>query len=130
MTIGERLRKLRKQKGLTLRDVGNELNISFSGLGEIERDERSCNSTTLEMLANFYNVSTDYLLGKNDEENMVDGFQAEILNSTKNLTAEQKQDVLLYINFLKSKGIINKWFKFAKLTKKSLLFCYKYIKKY
>ena len=63
MTIGERLRKLRIQKGLTLRDVENELHISFSGLGQIERDERSCKFSTLEILSNVYNVYTDYLLG-------------------------------------------------------------------
>ena len=62
--MGEKPRKEHKK---TLIEVSKDLGLSFSGLAEIERNERSCNSTTLKMLADYYGVSTDYLLGLTDE---------------------------------------------------------------
>ena len=112
MTTGQKLRKLRNEKKLSLTQVANRLNMVYSNIAMIERGERNLTSDTAVLFAEFYGVSVDYLLCQTEDRtpnnNNIDGFQAEILNSTKDLTTEQKQDVIMYINFLKSKGIINK----------------------
>ena len=69
MDLGTRLRTLRKEKHKTLRDINDDLGISYSNLAAIERGEHNCNADTLRMLAQYYNVSTDYLLGKTDNPN-------------------------------------------------------------
>lgn len=112
MTIGKRLRDLRNERGLTLRELGTLTKLSYSGLAEIERGERTCNASTLKALSEFFCVSVDYLLCQTDDRtpsnNILDNLQVEILNSTQDLTPEQKQDVLTYIDFLKAKGILKK----------------------
>lgn len=102
MSIGDRLRKTRKSKGLSLREVGADTGLSYSGLAEIERGERSCNTETLKILANYYNVSTDYLVFDNPQ-NQLNGTQLALYNGTKDLNDSQLQEILNFVEFVKSK---------------------------
>ncbi len=62
--VGERLRLIRKQKGLSLQEVeassGQEFKASV--LGAYERGERAISVPRLQRLARFYNVPVDQLL--------------------------------------------------------------------
>jgi transcriptional regulator with XRE-family HTH domain len=62
--VGERLRNIRKQKGLSLQDVEMMSNHEFksSVLGAYERGERSISVPRLHKLAQFYEVSSEQLL--------------------------------------------------------------------
>lgn len=64
--LGKRLRELRKEKKKTLNQVAKELNISLSALAMYERDERIPPTDKLHFLADYYDVSVDYLLGRTD----------------------------------------------------------------
>lgn len=59
----QRLRQCRKQKGLSLKELANEFGISHSTLSKYETGSRRPDPETLIMLAKYFNVSTDYLLG-------------------------------------------------------------------
>jgi transcriptional regulator with XRE-family HTH domain len=69
--IGNNLYKLRKKAKLTQEELGKLLNISNVSYGAYERNESLPPVDKLISLANFYNVSTDYLLDmkKNEKEN-------------------------------------------------------------
>ncbi|MEW8974268.1 MAG: helix-turn-helix transcriptional regulator [Tissierellaceae bacterium] len=67
--IGERLKELRHEKNLLQKDVANYLNISTSAYGYYEQGKRNLDSDTIKNLADFFNVSTDYLLGRTDNKN-------------------------------------------------------------
>lgn len=67
--LGSRIRKLRKDNNLTLRELGEKLNLSFSILAMYERGERTPPVDKLLLLADFFSVSLDYLLGKSDKKN-------------------------------------------------------------
>jgi len=69
-SIGERLRNIRKDLNLTLRELGQELNISFSALASYERGEHLIQSDTLITLSKISNYSIDYILGRNKEKNI------------------------------------------------------------
>lgn len=64
--VGERLRSIRLQKGLSLHDVEQGSNKEFkaSVLGAYERGERSISVPRLQRLAMFYGVPVDHLLPK------------------------------------------------------------------
>jgi len=64
MEFGKRLRLLRKEKNLTLRELEKQTDISYSALGKYERDERQPDFDTLEKLADYFDVSIDWLLGR------------------------------------------------------------------
>lgn len=66
MQLGERIKKLREDKGLTQADVCSAINISQSTLANYETNFRTPKLDVLLELANFYKVSLDYLLGRTD----------------------------------------------------------------
>ncbi len=58
------LKKLRAEKGLTQEDISNELKINRATYAHYETGRRQPDTGTLEMLAEYFNVSVDYLLGR------------------------------------------------------------------
>lgn len=67
--MDNRLRKLRNEKKLNLRDAADKLNVTKSTLGNYEKGETSIKHDFLERASEFYNVSVDYLLGRTDIKN-------------------------------------------------------------
>ena len=106
-----RLRNLRQEKRLTLRELAELVNISYSNIAMIERGERNYTSDTLQTFASFFNVSTDYLLGKTDERNPIEytpspkeqlqGVKLALYGQVENLTDDQAQQVLDIIKIIK-----------------------------
>lgn len=66
MAFGKRLRLLRNEKNLTLRELEEQTGITYSALGKYERDERQPDFDTLEKLADHFDVSIDWLLARTD----------------------------------------------------------------
>ncbi len=68
--VGERLRAIRRQKGLSLQDVeaGSAQEFKASVLGAYERGERAISVPRLQRLARFYAVPVDQLLPRDDGE--------------------------------------------------------------
>ena len=67
--VGERLRRIRQQKQLSLSDVESRSNQEFkaSVLGAYERGERAISVPRLERLAAFYGVGIDQLLPRDQQ---------------------------------------------------------------
>ena len=63
----ERIRHLREDKDLTQKQVGQLLNMSQTGYNQYKIGKNDIPTTVLIKLANFYNTSTDYLLGLTNE---------------------------------------------------------------
>ena len=64
LTIQEKLKDLRVENGLSLEQLADATGISKSALSAYEVDEnREINGYNLRILAKFYNVTSDYLLG-------------------------------------------------------------------
>ena len=61
-----RLRELRKERGLTLDWVSVVTNINSVYLSRYETGKVSPNISTLIKLADYYDVSIDYLVGRSD----------------------------------------------------------------
>lgn len=63
----ERIRHLREDKDLTQKQVGKLLNMSQTGYNQYEIGRNDIPTKVLIDLANFYNTSTDYILGLTNE---------------------------------------------------------------
>lgn len=73
LTIAERLKDLRKDRGLTLEALAEATNISKSALGTYETGEfKDISPFSIVKLAKFYGVTTDYLMGVSNLEKEVD----------------------------------------------------------
>ena len=70
LTIQEKLKDLRVEKGLTLDQLAEMTGISRSALGKYESDDlKDISPFNLVKLAKIYGVSTDYLLGLSEQKN-------------------------------------------------------------
>lgn len=67
--LGNRIKKLREEKGLKQEELAKILLVSPSAIGMYEINKREPNNEITIKMANFFNVSTDYLLGKSDIRN-------------------------------------------------------------
>lgn len=65
--LGERLRLLRKEKNLRQADVAGLIGVTQAHYQRVEKGKINLPSLTLCTLADYFGVSTDYLLGRSDE---------------------------------------------------------------
>lgn len=66
MEIGTKIRKVRELKGLSQENVAEELGMSVTGYGKIERNEVSVNVDKLTKLAEIFGVSIEQIIGFDD----------------------------------------------------------------
>lgn len=66
-TFGNRLSGLRKRKNLKQKDVAAHFGMAVRTYQNYEGGQREPNFSTLIALADFFDVTTDYLLGRTDE---------------------------------------------------------------
>ncbi len=66
--LGRRLRRLRLEKEISMIKVARALGISISSISSYENATKCPSLEVLIGLAEFYNVSTDYLLGLDDRQ--------------------------------------------------------------
>ena len=70
LTIQERLKDLRVERGLTLEQLAEQTHLSKSALGSYEGDNlKDISHYALIELAKFYEVTVDYLLGRSQTKN-------------------------------------------------------------
>lgn len=67
-TLNENIKKLRIQKGMNQIELANALGVSKQCISNWENDNVLPSITMLMSLSDFFGVTTDYLLGRTDEE--------------------------------------------------------------
>ncbi|KGG81087.1 hypothetical protein Y919_02725 [Caloranaerobacter azorensis H53214] len=99
--IGTRIRELRKSYKLTQFELAEKLNIAQSTIGMIETNKREPSNELLVKIANFFNVSIDYLLGRTDIRNPEKELtlEDELTPEEKELLKKIKEDPELSILF-------------------------------
>ena len=120
MKINETLKKLRNSKKLSQSDMADILEVSLSSYQKYERD-KNCITPSLDVIiriADFYNVSIDYLLGREimDEPKAIDKlagefnmskFEKEVLESYLSLPKDMRDNLMEFLqNFVQK--VINR----------------------
>ena len=93
MEFSERLKKLRKDTGLTQVDVASKLGISQQAYASWERGIKKPTQENLVKIAQILNVSIDYLVGNSDEnlkEDELDNVELLFRMNSNGLTEEEK----------------------------------------
>nr|DAO91514.1 MAG TPA: helix-turn-helix domain protein [Caudoviricetes sp.] len=76
--LGDKIKQLRKEKRLTQQGLANEMKIAQSTIGMIESNKRPAGRETLIKLAEFFNVTVDYLLSEDNESSEASTEKPEI----------------------------------------------------
>ncbi|MBQ3046768.1 MAG: helix-turn-helix transcriptional regulator [Clostridia bacterium] len=61
-----KLNELRKENNISRNELAKALNVSVRLISYWENGERECDFDMLLKIADYFSVSTDYLLGKSD----------------------------------------------------------------
>ena len=72
-TFQERLRGLRIGRNIMAKTMADTLGVSYRNYQRYERGEMDTPSSKLLTLADYFNVSTDYLLGRTDNPKVLRG---------------------------------------------------------
>lgn len=104
----ERLKQLRKEANLTQTEIAKQLKITQPAYQAWETGKRNPKKETIQMFADFFNVSSAYLTGETDTKNIDTPSQPEIFFrkavSDMNMTPEQeKQFQKDVINFIEQR---------------------------
>lgn len=97
MTTGERISNLRKRYSMTQPMLAEKLNVSQSTVTSWENDRRNVGNEDLIKLADLFHVTTDYLLGRKVDDNLLVAAHMD-----DDLTPEQKKEIEEYIEFKKA----------------------------
>lgn len=114
-TFSERLKELRKAKNMTQENFAKHFFITKSAVSKYENGVNTPESKLLQKIADYFEVSTDYLLGRSDERNYT--LNSSKLNEPKKLSPkietiaahlddlddEQIDEVNNFIGYLKSR---------------------------
>lgn len=65
--LAKRLKELRESRRIYQREMAEQLGLSFRGYQNYETDQSEPKLATLIAIADYFSVSTDYLLGRTDD---------------------------------------------------------------
>lgn len=123
--IGDKIKELREKKGLTQKELAEEIGVAQSTVAMIESGKNKGSIETLSKIANYFNVSIDYLTtteeklnfamdslkkihklakeGVNNEqkENKIETLAAHF--EGEEFTDEDVEDIKKFINFILTK---------------------------
>jgi len=71
MNIGFFLKKIRTEKGLTLKDVSREINLTTSLISQIENEKTSPSLSSLEAILNYYSVNISDFFRQVEEKEII-----------------------------------------------------------
>ena len=71
ITINERIKDLRTERGLTQKQLADAVGIAYSTYGDYEQDDYFIPHTVVITLAKYFGVTTDYLLGLSDNHTQI-----------------------------------------------------------
>lgn len=109
-TLGNKIKNLREKNNLSQKELAKILNIANSTLSQYESDVRVPSDDIKILIADYFNVSLDYLLGRPNkynvskenskvselEEDFPEGISV-LYRANKSLTPEQKEMMLRMI---------------------------------
>lgn len=110
MNFGQVLTNLREEKGIYQKELAAYLNVSIGTISNYENNVHHPDLATLCQIADYFEVTTDYLLGRSPylfNPNTLarpltkDYNVADFLNTTLSLSQKDMSSLMEYIEFLK-----------------------------
>jgi len=103
--LGERLRKLRERLNLSQGSLGRPFNLAKQTISNYETGKTSPTPEQVRAFADFFGVSTDYLLGRTDDPQPgeIREKAAVQLDGPEDLTPEERRELRIFVDYLRAK---------------------------
>ncbi len=104
----DNITKLLKINNKTQKDLTDFLGITKNSFTNWKSGHNKSYMKYLPQIADYFGVSVDYLMGREEKpshsiDQLLDEEDFSLFGKVKELTADEKEDVLNFINFIKSK---------------------------
>ncbi|EAC2379306.1 helix-turn-helix domain-containing protein [Listeria monocytogenes] len=96
--FGDKLKMLRSKTNKTQEDIANILGVSRAAYSHIENGRNEPDMETIVKLANYFEVSTDYLLGRDE----IDNSDLLAAHFDDDLTEDERIEIEKYLKFIRS----------------------------
>lgn len=99
--LGDKIKNLRKERGITQQELANAIEVVQSTIGMIESGKKVGSPKTLKKIADFFDVTVDYLLSDNKVEENIELSKKAERDIAKDLERtlnelENSQDALMF----------------------------------
>ncbi|MDT1939689.1 MULTISPECIES: helix-turn-helix domain-containing protein [Carnobacterium] len=103
MLLYERISELAKKQGVSVPQLSENLGLSRNAIYQWKTS--SPKADTLQKVADYFGVTTDYLLGR-DEPEIIEDDKLKVIAShiDDDVTEEDMEEILNFIEFIKSKN--------------------------
>ncbi|MFP7313757.1 helix-turn-helix domain-containing protein [Bacillus safensis] len=110
--FGKRITTLRKKAGLTQEELAKKLNVTRSALSQYELGTREPNYDLLLKIADFFEVTVDYLIGRSDNPDykIIDDNKIEsdpdlqiAFHAASDFSEEARKQTIDFINYIREK---------------------------
>ncbi len=88
-TYGERIAELREKHGLTQEELAKILGIKRASLSHYEKNRRVPDYEVLNKIADYFQVTVDYLIGRTDDPNPLTAEHVEMFTQSLELSDEK-----------------------------------------
>ena len=105
--LGERLKHLRSQSNKTQQQIADKLGITRAAYSHFENDRNQPDSDTIVKLAEIFEVTTDYLLGKEQSQDN-DPNLLVAAHIDDDVSEQDMEDILRYIEYRKNNPLPKK----------------------
>lgn len=113
MNVGQKIKKLRSENGVYQKELATFLNLSIGTVSNYEKGVHYPDLNTLCKIADFFGVTTDYLLDRSDHRFSLDNLSrrltsdytvADLVNTTLELSPQKVNTMIDFVSFLKEKN--------------------------
>ena len=99
--FSKRLRQLRMKKKMTQISLSTRTGLSQETISAYERSASKPSVEVLARLADFFDVSTDYLIGRDDKEKRIekylaDSFEMQLISNYRKLERREKEFLVVF----------------------------------
>ena len=103
MTVGEKIKTLRKQLGLTQTELGEKLGVQKNAVSKWETGRvDDIPGSKIRAMATLFGVSPAHLIDDEEQTPHFDDFTYAMFNETRDLPEEKKQMLLEMAKFMKA----------------------------
>ncbi len=107
--LAEKIKNLRNMRRLTQAEFARLMGVSTSAVSMWETEQREPDLGTIGKIADFFNVSVDYLMGRDAQESGADPLDEQLKDiafalygEMSDLSDEAKKDIIDFYNFKKA----------------------------
>ncbi len=98
-----RIKALRAEKNIKQDVLAKLLGLEIAGISKLETGRVPLKDEYIVKLAEYFNVSTDYLLGKSNIRNIEDEFKFAYHKEIEGLTEEEIKEALEFYKMVKNR---------------------------